>query len=1071
MLDSLPPQPQPPGTAAARPGPVRLAPLRGETNLSYLDRLADRYRLGVRDLIPALLQVGGGLFKGYRTDGEVYLNAEARARVSAFCRVPEEILQRALPAWTAQEPVSPDGAGAAGRFRFGAVVPAAGEGCRLCTAALTGRTKPARLYLQPHTRICPRHRRWMLGTHWIDGAPADTEQVDLVELAEVVAAHRRHLDLLRHRPDAARAFEVAHAVVVSWWAQQWPEEEQWPRRVRQLTPQGADPGWWRLLARDTVTYPETVALTSVLTDARTRQRMLADTGGHLPHTLAHAPGLVTQLARATTRPWLPEQIASTSAGPLLLWVQHCVRADADTAVADRLWTLHMAHRPRPIARELTAYRDIANKGENAAGGTRLHLGLRHTSDHAFTTGLAHARAYAAVHGHLAAPIGERFNGFALGRWLSNHRKFPAMPPEHVAELEALDLWWRPPWTVMWQRSYYEARDHARARGGLRPEHGFPTTSFGLGEWLYNQCTGYDDLHPAQQRLLADIGLTRDRARAARPRRKHMATHFQRALACARAFVEAHGTLVNATTDTVQDGLKLGQWLSNQRSKDRAHQHRHGTPSSRALALSAIDPWWNPPWTLEWQRSWHQAHTHVQGGHVLDAAAGFPGTSSALATWLTTQCAQYDTLQPDQQDLLARIGLTMETARGAAARPAEREADFAVGLGYARSYHATHRTLAAAIDTVYDGFQLGRWLRRQRQHARTDADRGAPPSAAAKALNKIDPWWCPPWSLAWQRAWQHIHDQVRAGHRLDADHHFRSFAPTQRAWLRQQRTHYDDLHPDQQHLLADIGLTRQTARTRPLNPYAETALEHARAYAAAHHTLAVAYSTVHDGFPLGRWLNDQRQQARCDATPTARHQALTALDPWWNPPWDLAWQRAYTRAHTTQTRPTGLPADVRTWVRAQHAAWTLLRPQQQQLLTDLGISPVRRRRTSRVYPSSPGLAHARAYAALNGHLACSKDTHHNGFALGDWLTQKRRAARQGRLSLTTTQTLENLDPWWNPPWPHTWQRTYHQAKLHQLNGQIRPSTLQKWADRQRTRWNTLHPAQQELLSAIDIHPHP
>ncbi len=150
--------------------------------------------------------------------------------------------------------------------------------------------------------------------------------------------------------------------------------------------------------------------------------------------------------------------------------------------------------------------------------------------------------------------------------------------------------------------------------------------------------------------------------------------------------------------------------------------------------------------------------------------------AALATWLTTQCAQYDILQPGQQDLLARIGLTMETARGAAARPAEREADFAVGLGYARSYHATHRTLAAAIDTVHDGFQLGRWLRRQRQHARTDADRGTPPTAAAKALNRIDPWWCPPWSLAWQRAWQHIHDQIKAGHRLDTDHHFRSFAP-------------------------------------------------------------------------------------------------------------------------------------------------------------------------------------------------------------------------------------------------------------------------------------------------------
>ncbi|MFF4181230.1 Helicase associated domain protein [Streptomyces sp. NPDC001750] len=915
MHDSLPPQSQPPRTAAARPGPVRLAPLQGETNLSYLDRLADRYRLGVRDLIPALVQVGGGLFKGYRTDGEVYLNAEARARISTFSRVPEETLRRALPAWTAQEPISPDGAGAAGRFRFGSVVPAAGEGCQLCTAARTGRTKPARVYLKPHTRICPRHGRWMLGTHWIDGAPAGTEQIDLAGLAEVLAAHRQHQDLLRHQPDAAKAFEVAHAVVVSWWAQQWPEEEQWPHRERQMAPPEADPDWWRLLARDAVTYPETVALTSALTSERTRQRLLDDTGGHLPHTRSHpwsdrsiGTGRESAVASRADRLDLSRSSAGLGAALCALSCGHGRRG----------WAVDAAHgAPAPARRPGTA--GLPRRRPQVGEGRGCNAASPRTS--AQVGSGVHdrsgaRRAYAAVHGHLAAPIGERFNGFALGRWLSNHRKFPAMPPEHVAALEALDPWWRPPWTVMWQRSYYQARDHTRACGPLRPEHGFPTTSFGLGEWLYNQCIGYDDLHPAQQRLLTDIGLTHEAAQAARPRRKHMATHFQRVLACAGAFADAHGTLVNATTDTIQDGLKLGQWLSNQRSKDRAYQHRHGSPSARALALSAIDPWWNPPWTLEWQRSWHQAHTHVQDGHFLDTTAGFPGTSSALATWLTTQCAQYDTLQPEQQDLLAQIGLTADRARGAAARPAEREADFAVGLGYARSYHAIHGTLAAEIDTDHDGFQLGRWLRRQRQYARIEADRGAPQSAAAKALSVVDPWWCPSWSLAWQRAWQQVHDQINAGHRFDADHHFRSFAPAQRTWLRQQRNPYDDLHPGQQRLLAGIGLTRETAHTRPLNPYAETALAHARAYAAVHHTLAVAHSTVHDGFPLGRWLNDQRQQARRDTTPNARHQTLTTIDPWWNPPWDLSWQRAYTRARTTQTRPGGPPAEVRAWSTAQ-----------------------------------------------------------------------------------------------------------------------------------------------------------
>ncbi|EWS89733.1 LOW QUALITY PROTEIN: hypothetical protein SSIG_07844, partial [Streptomyces filamentosus NRRL 11379] len=269
--------------------------------------------------------------------------------------------------------------------------------------------------------------------------------------------------------------------------------------------------------------------------------------------------------------------------------------------------------------------------------------------------------------------------------------------------------------------------------------------------------------------------------------------------------------------------------------------------------------------------------------------------------------------------------------------------------------------------------------------------------------------------------------------------------------------------------------RERARTRPITPYAETALAHARAYAAAHHTLAVAYSTVHDGFPLGRWLNDQRQQARREATPNARHQALTTIEPWWNPPWELAWQRAYTRARTTQTRPHGVPADVRAWTTAQRTAWDRLRPEQQKLLTEAGITPGsenaagQRCRTSRVYPLSPGLAHARAYALAHGHLSPSADTHHDSFPLGRWLVETRRKARQGQLAPITNLALTAIDPWWNPPWPSVWQRTYQQTKLAYRTGQPYSPGLQRWADRQRTRWTTLHPRQQHLLTTIGIHP--
>lgn len=737
-------------------GPIRVGPLAGETTLSFLDRLADRYRVGVRDFVPALLSTDSGLFKGYRVDGEVYLNAEARDLVAVFCDVPPDHLRRALPTWCAQEPVGPSGAGPAGRFRFGGVLAAMGAGCRPCAVTRTGRTRPVRLYLPPHARVCPRHRRWMLGDHRVDEALLGVEHVDLSGLPEILTAHRRHLRMLRHRPDAAGAFEVARAVVTSWWAQQWPQEEHWPRRIRRITPPGEDPGWWRLLARDVVTYPETVAVASLLAQARHRRRVLEGTVGHLPHTVADAPTLVAELARRTERPWLPGHIAGSSAGPLYTWLRGGARARGEGADTNRVWNVHMAHRPRPLARELQEYRDRARRPDEASRGPRLHLGLRHLPDRAFSTGLEHARAYAARHGHLAAPIGTRFEGFPLGRWLSKHRKHQAMPPEYVAMLDALDPWWKPSWTVKWQRTYYRAREQSRVAGGLRPEQGFPRVDLGLGEWLHAQCTDYDGLHPAQRRLLAEIGLTEHAARTARPRRRNMGAHFERALACARAHVETDGTLVTTTVDTVRDGFPLGQWLANQRSKDRAWRLSHDTPSPRATALSAIDPWWNPAWDLEWQRAHHRARTLLSQGHDLDAAAGFPAADDTLAAWLSTQCMAYGTLSRQQRGLLADIGLTADRARAveprprpprtavpARPRPAESAASFGRGLEHARSYLDEHGTLAVVTpDTVHAGFGLGRWLSRRRAHARADTRGNRLPCPETLALDALDPWWCP-----------------------------------------------------------------------------------------------------------------------------------------------------------------------------------------------------------------------------------------------------------------------------------------------------------------------------------------
>ncbi|MEU0374881.1 helicase associated domain-containing protein [Streptomyces sp. NPDC006283] len=100
----------------------------------------------------------------------------------------------------------------------------------------------------------------------------------------------------------------------------------------------------------------------------------------------------------------------------------------------------------------------------------------------------------------------------------------------------------------------------------------------------------------------------------------------------------------------------------------------------------------------------------------------------------------------------------------------------------------------------------------------------------------------------------------------------------------------------------------------------------------HGRLCPPIKTVHDCFPLGEWLDRQRQLATKRSSPSPTQQALAAIDPWWNPPWPILWQRAYHHAHTHPRHPA-----THHWLNRQHRTWPLLHPDQQPLLNKIGIT--------------------------------------------------------------------------------------------------------------------------------------
>ncbi|WP_419669115.1 Helicase associated domain protein [Streptomyces sp. 2-1] len=173
-------------------------------------------------------------------------------------------------------------------------------------------------------------------------------------------------------------------------------------------------------------------------------------------------------------------------------------------------------------------------------------------------------------------------------------------------------------------------------------------------------------------------------------------------------------------------------------------------------------------------------------------------------------------------------------------------------------------------------------------------------------------------------------------------------------------------------------------------------------------------------------------------------------------------RRYHRTHhhldvpQTYEDPSGYPLGRwLTWQRHLHTSGAL-DPARIHALERLGIIWDPRQQAF-----DRGLAHATAYAARHGHLAVPVDEVNDGYPLGRWLATQR--TRVGRLAAERTAALTALDPWWNPPWPFTWQRAYHDARRN-LEG-AGTAKAEEWLDAQRTRGDDLHPSQLGLLTQL------
>ncbi|MEV8597574.1 Helicase associated domain protein [Streptomyces sp. NPDC052012] len=523
------------------------------------------------------------------------------------------------------------------------------------------------------------------------------EFIDAGDLVIELIRAQRQWDRVERTGQAADAaprevFGLARAVVCRWWGQEefWERETLWGPRVEQLVAATRrwcpDPaGWgveqWRLLVRDVVIFPEVVAVAQALVDPRMQQLAAENRAGALIRGWGSGERFAAALGKRLGREWLVELEADGHGGPLAFWAHAVVREQrrpAGSMAQQRrygLWWVHSAHRPVEVGMGLRRPAAPPSAGPGARGGSgaaghgepaaqgdwraelrvprRAGLGRGLEQRHArlFAEGLEQARLHVERFGHLAVPHtdGGVQEGFDLGRWLANRRAdATSLTMEQAEQLRRLDAWWNPPWPVDWQRAWYRARAHVHEQGPVHGGDNLAGLPRWLQRWLRHQITHYERLHEGQQVLLTELGLTAgevERFHAWPGRRRPTAD----GLTVARAYAARHGHLA-VSRPLIVDGFALGTWLSSQRQRQRSL----GRPTRLGHHLTALDAWWNPPWSVAWQRMWWACRHHLTGlPDGLEWWAAAPNGEHAAA-WLREQSARRPLLQPRQQSLVDEL---------------------------------------------------------------------------------------------------------------------------------------------------------------------------------------------------------------------------------------------------------------------------------------------------------------------------------------------------------------------------------------------------------------------------------
>ncbi|MET7296566.1 Helicase associated domain protein [Streptomyces griseoloalbus] len=182
-----------------------------------------------------------------------------------------------------------------------------------------------------------------------------------------------------------------------------------------------------------------------------------------------------------------------------------------------------------------------------------------------------------------------------------------------------------------------------------------TKAFPLGRWVHQQRKALraGELEPRRKELLdaPEAGMVWEPGEEA----------WETKLATLRSYHRATGHLAPRQDQVWGEGeamVPVGQHIANLRRKGGLGKDQERA-AERAQQLAAIDPDWNCPWPLDWQRHYRILAGLVDAdGHLPDIAPGVLMDGDNVGRWLARQreASTWAQLSTEQQERLSKLGV-------------------------------------------------------------------------------------------------------------------------------------------------------------------------------------------------------------------------------------------------------------------------------------------------------------------------------------------------------------------------------------------------------------------------------